>query len=109
MDHDILEGIALKESLSDPALDVMNFLNDVISRFPRAISFAPGRPTSTLVRLEEYEDAVEAFVAQSARRNNESIDTVLRDLGQYTSTNSIINDLIARHLAIDEKDRKSVV
>ncbi|MCP9963451.1 hypothetical protein LUX05_22505 [Streptomyces somaliensis] len=34
----------LHASLSDPVLDAMNFLNEVVGRFPQAISFAPGRP-----------------------------------------------------------------
>ena len=36
--------IALKSWLDDPLLDVMNFLNEVVLRYPRAVSFAPGRP-----------------------------------------------------------------
>ena len=35
----------LHGSLTDPVLDAMNFLNEVVARFPDAISFAPGRPS----------------------------------------------------------------
>ncbi|MEU4147063.1 hypothetical protein [Streptomyces parvulus] len=34
----------LHASLTDPVLDAMNFLNEVVARFPEALSFAPGRP-----------------------------------------------------------------
>jgi hypothetical protein len=34
----------LHASLSDPVLDTMNFLNEITFRYPKAISFAPGRP-----------------------------------------------------------------
>ena len=34
----------LHASLAHPLLESMNFLNEIVSRYPRAISFAPGRP-----------------------------------------------------------------
>ena len=35
---------ALLPALADPALGAISFLNEVIDRFPQAISFAPGAP-----------------------------------------------------------------
>jgi (S)-3,5-dihydroxyphenylglycine transaminase len=34
----------LHASLSNPILDTMNFLNEITFRYPKAISFARGRP-----------------------------------------------------------------
>jgi hypothetical protein len=40
----MLQKQDLHGSVSDPVLDTMNFLNEITVRYPRAISFAPGRP-----------------------------------------------------------------
>ena len=39
-----LAAATLHSSLLDPALESMNFLNEVAGRYPDAISFASGRP-----------------------------------------------------------------
>lgn len=39
-----LEQDTLHASLQDPLLDSIGFLNEIMSRFPQAISFAPGAP-----------------------------------------------------------------
>jgi hypothetical protein len=47
----------LHAGLRDPLLDSMNFLNEVVGRYPGAISFAPGRPYRGLLdatRIGEY-------------------------------------------------------
>ena len=51
--------IAAKAALGDESLDVMNFLNEVVLRYPQAVSFAPGRPA------EEHFD-VEGSLAKVA-------------------------------------------
>ena len=43
----------LHASLSDPVLDTMNFLNEVTFRYPKAISFAPGRPYDGFFETEQ--------------------------------------------------------
>ncbi|MEI7032141.1 PLP-dependent aminotransferase family protein [Streptomyces pratensis] len=92
----------LHASLTDPVLDAMNFLNEVVSRFPEALSFAPGRPseggfaTDDLARhLRTYTDHLEHGLGWSQER-------VRTQLFQYGRTNGIIHDLIARTLAHDE-------
>ena len=44
--------ITLKSWLADPLLDVMNFLNEVVLRYPEAVSFAPGRPSERFFDVE---------------------------------------------------------
>ncbi|MET9677970.1 PLP-dependent aminotransferase family protein [Streptomyces sp. NPDC006482] len=92
----------LHASLSDPLLDAMNFLNEVVNRFPEAISFAPGRPseggfaTEDLIRhLRTYTDYLEQELGWTPER-------VRTQLFQYGRTNGIIHELIARTVANDE-------
>jgi (S)-3,5-dihydroxyphenylglycine transaminase len=95
--------VALKACFSDPLLGVMNFLNEVVSEFPGAISLAPGRPLESLFHVHEHLPAITAFVEDAAVRRHVSPTTIWRDLGQYGRTNGIIHDVVARHLAIDER------
>ena len=101
----------LHASLSDPVLDSMNFLNEIASRFPDAISFAPGRP---------YDEPFDAEVVAGYLR---AYERHLRDRGltpeqanavlfQYGRTKGQIHDLVATTIAHDEGvevDPESVV
>jgi (S)-3,5-dihydroxyphenylglycine transaminase len=94
--------ITLKSWLADPLLDVMNFLNEVVLRYPEAVSFAPGRPAERFFDVERSLGAAAGWVAARARDSATPPRAVWNDLGQYNKTNGIINDLIARQLAADE-------
>lgn len=91
----------LHVSLSDDALEAMNFLNEIAGRFPQAISLAAGRPTEALFNLDEVPRHLAAYI-QHALRGGESREAVQRQLLQYGRTKGIIHQLIARHLAVDE-------
>jgi (S)-3,5-dihydroxyphenylglycine transaminase len=92
-----------KHCLSDPALDVMSILNNIVHEFPAAISFAPGRPGESLLDVESYLRAIHYFVNKVAGSTGKSEKCVLRSLGQYSRTTGIINDVIAKHLERDEQ------
>lgn len=92
----------LPGKLTHPALDVMNFLNEVVLRHPTAISFAPGRPSEAFLDVAGRIAGVESFAGHQAERLGLSPQGVLDGLGQYNRTNGIIHDLIARQLAEDE-------
>jgi (S)-3,5-dihydroxyphenylglycine transaminase len=94
--------ITLKGWLADPLLDVMNFLNEVVLRYPRAISFAPGRPAERHFDVERSLGAATRWVEWRSLAAGTPPRAVWNDLGQYNKTNGIINDLIARQLANDE-------
>jgi (S)-3,5-dihydroxyphenylglycine transaminase len=98
-----LRRVELKACFDEPILDVMNFLNEVVTGFPEAISFAPGRPLESLCELERHEAAIERFVADVAQRECVDRARVRRRLGQYSRTNGLLQDLIARQLALDEQ------
>lgn len=91
----------LHDCLSDPLLDAMTFLNEVTSRYPDAISFAPGRPYEGLFEPESIHDHLAAYTAH-LRANGRTPDQVRTALFQYGRTNGEIHDLIASTLANDE-------
>ncbi|MCB8924056.1 MAG: PLP-dependent aminotransferase family protein [Ardenticatenaceae bacterium] len=94
--------IKLKKFYSDPLLDVMDFLSEVTLDFPNAISFATGSPMETFFDVESSIVALDRFVEHRARITNKPRAVIFNSLGQYNRTNGIINDLVMRHLAIDE-------
>jgi (S)-3,5-dihydroxyphenylglycine transaminase len=94
--------ITLKGWLADPLLDVMNFLNEVVHRYPRAVSFAPGRPSERHFDVERSLGAASRWVEARALASGTPPRAVWNDIGQYNKTNGVINDLIARQLAQDE-------
>ncbi|HVV18799.1 MAG TPA: PLP-dependent aminotransferase family protein [Pseudonocardiaceae bacterium] len=92
----------LHGSLSDPLLDAMTFLNEVTSRFPDAISFAPGRPYEGLFDPDSVHDNLTAYTDYLVRDKGFRPDQVRTALFQYGRTNGEIHDLIARTAANDE-------
>jgi (S)-3,5-dihydroxyphenylglycine transaminase len=93
--------LVLKDCFRDPLLEVMNFLNEVVLRYPEAISFAPGRPAEIHFDVEASLPQVARYVEHRAAAGRPAA-AVYADLGQYNRTNGIINDLIAQQLATDE-------
>ncbi|MFC7842831.1 PLP-dependent aminotransferase family protein [Streptomyces sp. NPDC057382] len=99
------QGLALDElhgSLSDPVLDAMNFLNEVVGRFPQAISFAPGRPTEGAFEPHDLTRHLRTYISHLEDTLGWSADRVRTQLFQYGRTNGIIHELIARTVANDE-------
>ena len=94
-------AIALREALNAPNLEVMNFLNEVVMRYPDAISFAPGRPAESLFDVAESFDRWRPYVEAVCAESGLPAERVLARLGQYGKTNGVINGQIARHLELD--------
>ncbi|MEW2174809.1 PLP-dependent aminotransferase family protein [Streptomyces sp. NPDC005406] len=97
-----LDLTGLHASLTDPVLDAMNFLNEVVSRFPEALSFAPGRPSEGTFATDDLVRYLRAYTGHLEQELGWSEDRVRTQLFQYGRTNGIIHDLIARTLANDE-------
>ncbi|WP_259317012.1 PLP-dependent aminotransferase family protein [Kitasatospora xanthocidica] len=91
----------LHASLADPLLDAMTFLNEVTTRYPDAVSFAPGRPYEGFFEPEDVPAYLETYLAHLADRGL-GRDAVRTALFQYGPTKGLINDLVARALANDE-------
>ncbi len=104
--------VKLRECFDDPSLDVMNFLNEVVLDYPSAISFAPGRPPDALFDVEGAVNCAREFIGSEADRLGLSRVEVWQRLGQYSSTNGLINARIAAQLLRDEgiqADPESVI
>ncbi|NOK37968.1 PLP-dependent aminotransferase family protein [Corallococcus exercitus] len=92
----------LHASLTDPLLDVMNFLNEIALRFPEAISFAPGRPNEKFYdsrQIATYLDAYQRYLREERGLSEAKITSLLF---QYGRTNGHIGELLARMLEKDE-------
>ncbi|WP_045728967.1 PLP-dependent aminotransferase family protein [Xanthomonas sp. GPE 39] len=83
-------------------LEVMNFLNEIASRHPDAISFVSGRPSNDFFDLQAWMQALPRFADHLARRHRLTPSQSLDTIAQYGATQGIVNDLIVAQLAIDE-------
>ncbi len=100
----------MKKSLSDinPLLnhvgeDVMGFLNEIQLKYPKAISFASGRPDEDYFDLKDFSKYFDLYVKTIATSEKKSKLKVLNSLGQYNRTKGIINTLVAKYLYKDER------
>ncbi|PNE40341.1 PLP-dependent aminotransferase family protein [Streptomyces noursei] len=98
----VLPAQGLHGSLADPLMEVMNFLNEVTSRYPEAISFGPGRPYEGLFEVEQIGDYLTAYQRYLTEERGCSPDQVRTLLFQYGRTNGQIHELVARALRNDE-------
>jgi (S)-3,5-dihydroxyphenylglycine transaminase len=107
-----LELSELFGALADPALNSMNFLNEVAQRFPDAVSLAAGRPFEEFFELDELERYLRRFCRYLAEDLGYSDEQIRRTLFQYGRTKGIVHQLIAANLAADEgidADPESIV
>jgi (S)-3,5-dihydroxyphenylglycine transaminase len=100
-EHD-LHASTLHGSLLDPALESMNFLNEIASRYPDAISFASGRPCEQFFDVALIHQYIDAFCTYLTTECGYSGAQLNRALFQYGRTKGIIAELIARYLRVDE-------
>ncbi|MEU4480436.1 hypothetical protein AB0F68_20625 [Micromonospora sp. NPDC023966] len=94
---------ALHPSVDDPALNSMNFLNEVAQHYPAAVSVAAGRPYEEFFDsavLAEHLDTFRRHLADDLGLSPVQVD---RTLLQYGRTKGIVHHLIARNLAVDEQ------
>ena len=91
----------LHASLSDPVLETMNFLNEVTSRYPDAISFAPGRPYAGFFETQQVFEHIRNYLSYLAE-NGRSPSQIRDALFQYGPTAGVIRELIASSLRADE-------
>jgi (S)-3,5-dihydroxyphenylglycine transaminase len=102
----------LHSSLEDPALESMNFLNEIGMRYPDAISFASGRPFEEFFDVDLIHRYLDTFCAYLKDQLGHDDEQVRRILFQYGRTKGIVHELIARQLAVDEgidADPESIV
>jgi (S)-3,5-dihydroxyphenylglycine transaminase len=91
----------LHGSLLDPAIGSMSFLNEVASRYPQAISFAPGAPNLALLKEFDIPRHLSAYLSWLAADRGLSQDRARHLLLEYGPSAGIINSLIAEALNRD--------
>jgi (S)-3,5-dihydroxyphenylglycine transaminase len=91
----------LHASLSDPVLDTMNFLNEVTFRYPKAISFAPGRPYDGFFDTEQIFTHIRRYLDHLAEHGS-SPEQIRAAMFQYGPTAGQIRELISSSLRVDE-------
>jgi (S)-3,5-dihydroxyphenylglycine transaminase len=97
----VLRRQDLHASVSDPALDTMNFLNEITFRYPLAVSFAPGRPWDGFFDTEQVITYIRGYLDHLAAQGK-SPGEVRGAVFQYGPTAGQIRELIARSLRDDE-------
>jgi (S)-3,5-dihydroxyphenylglycine transaminase len=97
-----LRGSGLHASLQDPALESMNFLNEVASRYPEAVSFASGRPYEEFFDVALIHQYIDSFCDYLRTDLGYSTQRLNAALFQYGRTKGIVHELIARQLSVDE-------
>lgn len=91
----------LHGSVSDPVLDTMNFLNEITTRYPEAVSFAPGRPYDGFFDTEQIFTYLRRYL-DHLETQGASPEQVRSALFQYGPTSGQIRELIADFLRKDE-------
>lgn len=91
----------LHVSVSDPVLDTMNFLNEIMFRYPDAISFAPGRPYEGFFDIEQIFVHIRSYLEYLAAEGK-SREEIRSILFQYGPTAGRIRELIASSLREEE-------
>jgi (S)-3,5-dihydroxyphenylglycine transaminase len=97
-----LSTATLHASLEDPALASMNFLNEIGSRYPEAVSFASGRPCGEFFDVKLIHQYLDYFCEYLRNDLGYSEARLSQTLFQYGRTKGIVHELVARHLEADE-------
>jgi (S)-3,5-dihydroxyphenylglycine transaminase len=97
----VLRTADLHSGVADPVMDTMNFLNEITSRYPDAISFAPGRPYDGFFDTEQIFTYIRRYLDHLAEQGN--TPGQIRDaMFQYGPTAGRIREIIADTLRADE-------
>jgi (S)-3,5-dihydroxyphenylglycine transaminase len=80
----------------------MNFLNEVSSRYPEAVSFASGRPFEEFFDVKLIHDYIDTYCGYLRDDRGFSDAQVRQTLFQYGRTKGIVHELIGRQLTRDE-------
>ncbi|MET7511599.1 PLP-dependent aminotransferase family protein [Streptomyces albidoflavus] len=92
----------LHDSLRGPALGAVGFLNEVMSRYPDAISFAPGAPHPRFVDGLDVQRCVDRFLDHLVHDRGETPEQARLRLYEYGPSRGLINGLVSEALRRDE-------
>ncbi|MFE3170881.1 PLP-dependent aminotransferase family protein [Amycolatopsis sp. NPDC059090] len=96
-----LELSQLHTSASDPWMDSMRVLSETGFRYPKALSFASGRPYEGFFEVAKLHRYLDRHVAEM-RDKGVPEDRITKSIFQYGPTGGVIRDAVARNLALDE-------
>lgn len=92
----------LHGSLQEPVLGAIGFLNEVMDRYPDAISFAPGAPHPEFVQGLDTRALTDRFLTHLATSRGLDAARAERMLYEYGPAQGLINDLVAEALRADQ-------
>ena len=94
----VLDPSELFDALQDPALNSMNFLNEIANRYPQAVSLAAGRPFEEFFEIGSLDRYLRRFCQYLSEDLGYSDEQVRRALFQYGRTKGIVHGLVAANL-----------
>lgn len=97
-----IDRSALHAAVSDPVLESVTFLTEVMSKFPDAVSFAPGAPHESFFDSVDIARHIESYIEHLCREQGLTRVQAERRLFQYGATPGQINELVAQALRTDE-------
>lgn len=89
-------------ALQDPALASMDFLNEVAERHPHAIPLAAGRPYDGFLSPEVVRRHLDTYHRYLRTELGQGEERATRTMLQYGPAQGVINEVVTRHLAVDE-------
>ncbi|MFD9726098.1 PLP-dependent aminotransferase family protein [Streptomyces sp. NPDC059072] len=98
----VLERESLHSSLDSPVMGSINFLNEVMGRFPDAISFAPGAPHTAFFDEIDIPRHLARYRRHLEEERGLTSAQVDRLLYQYGPSRGLINGLVAQALRADQ-------
>ncbi|GGO95613.1 aminotransferase-like domain-containing protein [Wenjunlia tyrosinilytica] len=97
-----IDRSALHAAVADPVMESVTFLTEVMSKFPDAVSFAPGAPHESFFGSVDIARHIESYVGYLCRERGLTRAQAERRVFQYGATPGQINELVARALRTDE-------
>ncbi|MFF4035404.1 PLP-dependent aminotransferase family protein [Streptomyces sviceus] len=91
----------LHDSLRSPALGSIGFLNEVMTRFPDAVSFAPGAPHPGLVADLDVQRCIDRFLDHLVHEEGHTPKQARLRLYEYGPSRGLINGLVGEALRRD--------
>ncbi|MCX5195629.1 PLP-dependent aminotransferase family protein [Streptomyces sp. NBC_00249] len=98
----VLDHQALHASLQDPVLESIGFLNEIMSRHPDAVSFAPGAPHPDPYADLDPTRYLDRFVAHAAAEPGSTPARAARLLYEYGPARGIVGAVVADALRRDQ-------
>jgi (S)-3,5-dihydroxyphenylglycine transaminase len=97
---------ALHDSLQEPALEAIGFLNEIMSRFPEAISFAPGAPHPGTFDNLDIQRYISSFLDRLTKGGTSPV-LARRLLFEYGPAQGLINGIVSTALRRDHEIESS--